>query len=362
MERKPINGSTYLFFATASYLLLMFSNQAAAQDAPTDTSYYPLFEKALEKYHNEEYEEAIRLSLDIRKQYPDVPAGVFGLMTTYQTLMRNYRVRLYESKMDSLLDLAIDMSKKAINKSRNPGLNYFYLGCAYGSRSIYHARRGKWLDAFKDGTNVRNSFEQAIKHDPDFYDAYYGLGLYNYWLGAKARFFGILSFTKNKKAEGLEEIKLAVKKGRFLQVDSMYGLTSAYYNEGEFEKALEISDSVYASYPHNPSLLYRRGRILQELKRWEEACETFADLHNLLVDTKYQSISFQVECLYQMARSYYELGNHIETYRLCQEAIALDKKCDFSKELNGPIDKYEDIQDQLFKLNKKVDALRLTRK
>jgi tetratricopeptide (TPR) repeat protein len=314
----------------------------------------------MDKYHNEDFDEALQLARKIRHLYPNEPAGAFGLLNTYQTIMRNYRVRLYESKFDSLLNLSIDLAENAAKKDKKDGKNYFYLGCAYGSRSMYHAQRGKWFDAFKDGTQISKNFNKALTYEPEFYDSHYGIGLYKYWLGAKAKVLNVLPFTNDNRYEGIEHMKLAIEKAQYLNVDGMYGLTAVYYNEGQFEKALELSDKVYERYPKNPAMLYRRGRILQALSRWQEAIAVFENLHSILETTPYQSISYQVECLFHMANSHYQLGSYGESQRLCAEAVALEKTCDFSKETDGPLEKFADIKKQLFELDDKVKSLVLT--
>ncbi|MFQ5676849.1 MAG: hypothetical protein ACE5G1_13210 [bacterium] len=80
------------FFACT---LLIFSNLTLTQDAlfpqttkSSEEPFYQLYEQAVSSYHHGEFDEAIRLATLIREKYPDEPAGAFGLMTTYQTIMR----------------------------------------------------------------------------------------------------------------------------------------------------------------------------------------------------------------------------------------------------------------------------------
>ena len=47
----------------------------------------------------------------------------------------------------------------------------------------------------------------------------------------------------------------------------------------------------------------------------------------------------------------------LEAQRLCKEAIALEKECDFSKEMNGPLEKYSEIKEELFELADKVKSI-----
>lgn len=360
MERNRIFASRVFLVAAAGCAIWALQKSAWAQAEQENLPFQTLFKITLDKYRNEEFDEALKTAQTIRRLYPEEPAGAFGLLSTYQTIMRNYRVRLYESEFDSLLNLSIQLAEAAAKRNKKDARNYFYLGCAYGSRSIYFAQRGKWFDAFKDGTQISKNFNKALAYEPDFYDSHYGIGLYKYWLGAKAKLLNVLPFSNDKRHEGIEHIKLAIEKAQYLNIDGMYGLTAAYYNEGEFEKALEVSNQVYKIYPNNPSMLYRRGRIFQALHRWQEAIATFEKLHDILKTTRYQSVSYQIECLYQMAKSHYHLGNYSETQRLCSEAIILETYCDFSKETDGPLESFSEIRKQLHELNDKVRNLVLT--
>jgi tetratricopeptide (TPR) repeat protein len=359
MEPNRIFFASVLLAAVTGSNLLLIHKQVLAQEA-AQKDFYSLFKATLDKYHNEKFDEAIAIANQIRQEYPHEPAGAFGLLATYQTIMRNYRVRLFESEFDSLLNLSIKLAEQGLKKNKKNGINYFYLGCAYGSRSIFYAQRGRWLDAFSDGTKVTTNFNKALAYAPDFYDSHYGLGLYKYWLGAKSKLLRILPFSRDSRQEGIEHIKLAIEKGNYLNIDGMFGLSAAYYNEGEYEKALEVSDNIYKLYPNNPSLLYRRGRILQALNRWQEAIVIFEKLQAILKSSEYQSISFQIDCLYQLAKCHFQLGSYLDTKRLCQNAIILENYCDFSKETDGPIENFADIKKQLHKLNDEVMGLRLT--
>ncbi len=360
MERKRVFANSVFLVAATGCAIWTLQKCAWAQAVQEDNSFQRLFKVTMDKYHNEDFDEALRLAMQIRQIYPEEPAGAFGLLTTYQTIMRNYRVRLYESEFDSLLNLSIELAENAAKKDRKDGKNYFYLGCAYGTRSIYFAQRGKWFDAFRDGTQISKNFNKALAYEPDFYDSHYGLGLYKYWLGAKSKLLNVFPFSNDNRHEGIQHMRLAIEKAQYLNVDGMYGLAAAYYNEGEFEKALEVSDKVYLQYPNNPAMLYRRGRILQALNRWQNAIEVFEQLDTILKNTPYQSISYQIECMYQLARCHYQLGNYGDAKQLCADAIAREKDCDFSKETDGPLEKFSEIKDDLHRLYDQVKTVRLT--
>ncbi len=351
------NISTLILIITWLAPIYLVQTAHPQDEEESDQTFVELYQKAVDKYHREEFDEAIQLANIIRERYPDEPAGAFGLLTAYQTIMRNYRVRIYESKFDSLLNLSVKLAKKAVKNNKKDGRNYFYLGCAYGSRCVFKARRGQWIDAFRDGSQVQKNFKKAVVYSPDFYDSYYGMGLHKYWLSAKSKILRALPFASDNRKQGIEYIKIAMEKGQFLNVDARYGLSAIYYNEEEFEKALEMSDTLYESFPNNPSLLYRRGRISQKLERWSEAREAFNELDKVLNSATYQSVSYQVEVLYQTAKCQFQLNNILEAQRLCIEAIALEKECDFSKEMDGPLETFSEIKEQLLELTDEVKLI-----
>ena len=357
-----LRNISILIITIATWLAPLYLPETihAQNEEESDRSFLSLYKEATERYHREEFDEAIQLGNIIRERYPDEPAGAFGLMTSYQTIMRNYRVRIYESEFDSLLNLSVKLAKKAVKNNKKDGRNYFYLGCAYGSRCVFKARRGEWLEAFRDGSQVQKNFKKAITYSPEFYDSYYGLGLHKYWLSAKSKILRALPFARNNRQQGIEYVKLAVEKGQFLNVDAKYGLAAIYYNEQEFENALEMTDHLYESFPNNPTLLYRRGRIYQKLERWAEAKETFNELDKVLNAAKYQSVSYRVELMYQTAKCQFHLNDMLEAQRLCKKAIDLEKECDFSKEIDGPFEKFSEIKKELFELADKIKSIMIS--
>ncbi len=339
--------------------LLLAGRQLGAQtpsgDAPPP-SVFSLFREALEHAHYERYDEAIATARQIRQLYPDEPIGAFALLVPYQTIDRNYRVRTYDGVVDSLLDLSVELAQKALKDGHKSAHNYFCLGSAYGLRSINYASQHNWMGAFRDGSRLKSSFEQAIRANPEFYDSYFGLGMYNYWLGAKSKLLRALPFSGDRRKEGLAQLQLVCEKSRFLQVDARYALSGAYYNEGEYERALKILDELAQSFPDNPTLLYRLGRTLQALHRWQDAKNEFDKLYAVLRETPYQSHSYQVECLYHRALCAYQLGRYEEARLLAAQAKHLVPRCDFSREREGPLEKFDEIQKRLEKLQQKIES------
>jgi tetratricopeptide (TPR) repeat protein len=344
-----IQTKTSLICAAMTALLMASTagcTAVRADTAVTDTrlEIYRLFQKALDDGHEHRFDEAIAAANIIRAEYPHEPAGVLALITVYQSIMDSYKVRACETTVDSLVALTVTLAKEAIKKDKRNGINYFYLATAHGAGSISHARRGHWLEAFRNGTQIKRNFEMALRYQPEFYDTYYGLGIYNYWLAASSR---VLSLLTSGKEQAIEQVRTAIAKGRFLRTTAMYGLSAIYLNEGRLQASLALCNELLQRYPNNPTLYYRSGRIYQELGEWQSAKRAFDKLSVLLAAATYQSKPYQAECLLRLARCESEIGNGETAAGLYDRAIELEK-------CFGPD---HDADDQYEEIKKKVSQL-----
>ena len=58
---------------------------------------------------------------------------------------------------------------------------HFYAGAAYAARVQWRVLRDEKLAAARDGKRIKQALERAIALDPDLDDAYFGIGLYQYY-------------------------------------------------------------------------------------------------------------------------------------------------------------------------------------
>lgn len=341
--------------AFSLFLLTGTGRPVLASNSPNDDSQSlsNLVLQALEKNARQDFDGALALAVEVRHRFPNSPAAIFPLVAVYQITMETYRVRTYETQLDSLLGLAVDLAKTAIKKDKKNGRNYFYLGMVYGSRAALFSHSGEWLKAFRDGMKIKRNLLLAIAYSPQFFDPYYSLGVYNYWTSAKSKMLRVFA---DNRVEGIKQIKIAIEKAQFLRTTARYGLSAIYYNEKAYDAGLKLCEELYAEYPKNPTLSYRKGRILMEQEQWNAAKAAFEQLRSILNKATLQSLSYQMDCLYHLALCERELGNNEAAKALCETALELQEKCDFSKELSGFYQSHEDLRNWLRKLSKALES------
>lgn len=311
-------------------------------------------ERGMEHVDSNRHDEGLMIFREIVEDHPDRPLGYFLMAATYQTIMRDYRTNCYEAVYDSLLDRAIVIGEEAVRADRRDALARFYLGGAYGYRGLYKVRTREWLGAFSDGLKGLTALERSLELDPTLYDAYYGLGLYHYWRSAKADILGFISPFKRDKKRGIAEMWRAVRFGRFCGITGRYALVATYYDFGKFEEAWAVNEELHVLFPDNPSCLYMRSRLCQAMGNWPEMLRAATRLHRRIETAGYGSIGYFVECLYLRAFAQEKLGNREEVSRLLDRALSLAEQRDASKEIEGPLEDFDEILEAVVELRASI--------
>jgi tetratricopeptide (TPR) repeat protein len=270
--------------------------------------------------------------------------------------MLNFRINRYQDLMEESVGLAIDTGRSLLKTSDDPWL-HLYIGGAYGYRALHRFRQSKWIGAYLDGRKGIENFREALRREPGLHDCYFGLGSYNYWRTAKSRLVRIVTFWLDDNRQlGLEQMRLALDSGYYSSREAAYGLVIAYYDNGDFDEALELNDEIMA-YNDPPSLgaLYMRGRLMAHYERWPEVEVLNRRILERLDD---QSIGYRVECKYWIAVALHAMDRSDEAYAMTREALQQSRMRDNDAELESAIEGFPAIEKRLVELNGELRALR----
>jgi tetratricopeptide (TPR) repeat protein len=191
---------------------------------------------------------------------------------------------------------------------------------------------------------------------PNLYDCYYGLGSYHYWRTAKSKFIRTIAFwMKDKRKLGLEQLQFAIVYGRYCPWETTHGLIIAYFDNGDYNKALALNDTVI-KLNDLPSVgaLYMRGRLMAHFERWGEVQDIYQKILNRIIAQPYQSVGYRVECRYWIAEALYAQNQLDKAYELTTSALAQSKERNKDDELENAIDNFDDIKKWLGKLHENL--------
>jgi hypothetical protein len=164
----------------------------------------------------------------------------------------------YDAEFRRLDRLAIEKADSQIRAHPDDAWSKVYEGLAYALQARLEALRDHALATARAGKKMRNLSLAAIQLNPHLYDAYLGIGIYNYFeatLPTYVRMLRILiRLPGGDRALGLQQLETAADKGEFVVGEAKFHLAKNYsrYNERQYGRSLELVQAMQRDYPHNP--------------------------------------------------------------------------------------------------------------
>ncbi len=170
---------------------------------------------------------------------------------------------------DSTINVVHYYSRMAINKGTELEQTTevkFYIGCAYGYLARAHGMRQEWWSAYWAASDCENYLENVIEEDPTFYDAYFELGVINYYPAVAVT--GITSAIawvggmSGDRELGLKYLKNVAENGSLFKAEALVALGIVYNNfENDIPASREYYSKLLEIYPENNLATLQLERI-----------------------------------------------------------------------------------------------------
>ena len=173
----------------------------------------------------------------------------------------------YDSDFRRLDELAIRKAETRIHAHQDEARSYFYEGVAYGLRARLEALRDHALATARTGKRLRSFSLAALKLDPNLNDAYFGVGLYNYFVDTLPTYVKMLRFLillpGGDRLVGLRQMQEAMEKGQLVTSEAKFNLAKNYSRsiDRQYPRSLELFRQMERQYPHNPLWKLLAGSI-----------------------------------------------------------------------------------------------------
>jgi tetratricopeptide (TPR) repeat protein len=229
--------------------------------------------------------------------------------------------RKLDDEFSTSVERAIRTTEAWTERAPDDAEAWFYLGAAYAARVQWRVLREERLAAARDGKRIKEALEHAIDLDPSFDDAYFGIGLYQYYADVAPTAAKILRFLLllpgGDREEGLEQMLRARAHGRLLQDEADYQLQIVYlWYERRTDRALELLRDLVRRHPANPIFRSQIAEIQDVYLH--DITASLASWQSLLADARAGRVAFA-----ELAEVRARLGiaNHVNALGLTDEAI-----------------------------------------
>jgi len=248
------------------------------------------YDRGIALMYRLEFDKAEEQFKDIIRVDTANPAGYFALAAlSWWRYSQNFDVQAdfkdLEAEFMRNVESAIKVCEERLDKKEALDQTYFFMGSAYGLRGRWYAVQRRWFKAYTSGNKGRKLLNKAVKINPEFYDAYLGLGIFDYFADTLPGILKIpaLLFISGDKARGISEVRLALEKGRFFSTEARLFLVEIMTrHEKNFKAAFEELAALKAGDPSN--LFFRLAEILtlihaQDWRKALDECVSFLADH-----------------------------------------------------------------------------------
>lgn len=247
-------------FLKTTFLLLFVSFLSNATQGNKEETINNLVKEGQKHSYNFELEKASKIFDTIIKHYPEDPRGYYYKSTIY---LWSYLGNSEKKNFDGFVNYSsttIDKAKDALKKDEDNETFTYILGSIYGYRAIAFGKADKFLDMIWASQKSNSYLNDAIKINPNNYDAYMGIGLFKFALSQVPSSFkwalNLIGFDADQ-VKGLRYLTLTAEKGEFSRIEAEYYLAHIYSEFFmDFEKSSSILKSLIKKYPSNVLFLY----------------------------------------------------------------------------------------------------------
>lgn len=222
---------------------------------------------------------------------------------------------------------AIEIANKKLQANKDDIDALFVLGTINMYLAAFYGENDSWVRAYWYGKEGIKYLEAVVAKNPDYYDAYLGLGLYHYYAAVLPKLVKAISFLLGVEADrmrGLRELQLAKEKGTFARVEANFFLGYInLYLENNYPRALQSFRELCKHYPDNPVFRIVLGDTYRKVGKHDLAIEAY---QHSVSDSMIQRFPRIVNSSYYLMGNIYfeknDLGKAVEMYRLAVENSA----------------------------------------
>jgi len=208
--------------------------------------------------YNYKFGDALKAADQIIAAYPKEPEGYLYKCGVYWKMLEEGSVGSTDStkhEIKRLVDKACRLSAVKVDANPNDVKGLFYYAGSLVYRARYEATKSNWLSVMTDGVKSKKLLEKAIEIDPHFYDAYSGIGAFNYYAARIPWYLKPLALVlgiSGNEEEGIAQLKKAAQFGKYAKAEAANFLASVVYmNKEDYPDATKLMSELHQQYPGN---------------------------------------------------------------------------------------------------------------
>ena len=280
-----------------------------------------LLETGITETIDQNYSEAKSTFIQLDKLFPELPLGKIYITNVYIAQAFDYSCEFQTDTIDYYLGAARKEAENLVNKNDKNIWNQYSLALCEGIYSYFQALNNNWISAFTNGLNSISGFQECLKLNTNFYDAYTALGTYKYWRSRKTQIVKWLPFVPDEEDDGIKYLSMAIDHSTYTKYMAVNSLIWIYIDRKNFSNAEKLALIALKRFPDSRQFKLEYARALEESNP-NKAIQVYSDVLNDYL--KIKGLNHCNEILNIKNLSDYEkdkLGKRIERVKQLKENI-----------------------------------------
>lgn len=291
--------------------LFLFFVESSAGQIWLDTKTDSLIRSGIELSIQHDYSQAESIFQQLIADSPDHPIGYFFMAATLQAKMMDYESEQWSQDFHRYIRLAINAAESQSAARPEQDLwSRFYHGSALCYLAFYEGRKGNYLKAISHGLAGVSILKEIIKLEPEFYDAYFGIGSYKYWRSQAMRHLNWLPLISDDRNAGLQMVQQAVEQSQHTRPAAMNELIWMLLDSNRPAEAYAWATRGLEQFPRSRFFLWGAAKSALTLERYPTAAAHFQQLLQSLLSAPVNNHYNEFLCRVHLAHCLMEIGEY----------------------------------------------------
>jgi len=293
-----------------------------------------LIRAGLEYAYTEQFDSARIYFNEIIETYPENPSGYFMDAALLQLQMMDECRFSEEREYLILMKKAIKYAERILEKEDNSWAK-FYLANSYVYQAVYRGYRKDYFETFTLGVKGGRMMQELMKEDPVFYDAYLAAGTFEYFWARATRYLPFLNLGGGDVEGAIEKLHIAAEKSLYSGPTARNSLVFIYGEEGEYDVARAIIDSLLVEYPTSRTFLWNKAELEFKSTNYRVATNLFKRLYDQYDAQNEKNYANLAQCRLYMGKCFTALGDKVEARDNLKEVIKFKEFSDTYPQIRG---------------------------
>lgn len=296
----------------------------------------------------ENYSAAEKKFRNLKTEYPELPFGNIYLAATEIAKSLDFYKPFNEDLIFSYLDSASEQADKLFEANDTLIWNVYFKALSSGYYAYFQAMRGNYFSAISNGINSIKDYNECLKLNPNFYEAFIAIGTFNYWSSSKTLGLKWLPFVKDNSSGSISMLEKAISKPAYNKYLAAYSLCWIYLDNNEPNKSIKLAKNILNEHPKSRLFMWVLANGLKRTNK-AKAVEVYNNILNSFNALPDSLPVVKIILKHKIAMLLYDLKKYESAKKLCSEIILMKKSLN-----ENELDIVEERLDRVIELNDKI--------